>query len=48
MNIKNNDWIINNPTITINNISKNQEYSINLQTNFNKEKLVVYFLIFQL
>ena len=39
VNIKNNDWIINNPTITINNISKNQEYSINLQTNFNKEKI---------
>ena len=39
VNIKNNDWIINNPTITINNISKDQEYSINLQTNFNKEKI---------
>ena len=39
VNIKNNDWIISNPTITINNISKNQEYSINLQTNFNKEKI---------
>ena len=39
VNIKNNDWIINNPTITIDNISKNQEYSINLQTNFNKEKI---------
>jgi len=39
VNIKNKKWIINNPTITKNNISKKNDTKLELNTNFDKEKI---------
>ncbi len=39
INIKNNNWIINNPIITENNISKVKGENIILETNFNQNKI---------
>jgi len=39
IDIDSNDWIIHNPTITIDNISKKQNNVIILSTNFDKEKI---------
>ena len=46
IDIKTNDWVIYEPTITNKNISEKTEGSIILSTNFNEEKINNLFLIY--